>query len=152
MYPHTACKIIWNGISLIMSPRAEASFQMSFEVMEATYFFPGIRKLPESLYSALLIYWSLMGRLVPNLLQCLVKHLPLLEAKQAQAAEQKKAKAEKQDPAAAAAAAAQNRLAGKVPETLSWNLRKSLLKMTSFDNNVLTQSFDNKVLAPLLYR
>lgn len=135
-----------------MSRPAETSFQMSFELIKTTYFFLGTKKFPESSCSALLIYWSLMGRLVPDLLQCLVKHLPLLEAKQAQAAEQKKAKAEKQDPAAAAAAAAQNRMTGKVPETLSWNLRKSLLKMTSFDSNVLTQSFDNKVLAPLLYR
>lgn len=81
--------------------------------------------------------------MVPDLLQCLVKHLPLMEAKQAQAAEQKRAKSGKLDPAAAAAAAAQDRLAGKVPETLSWNLRQSLLKLTSLDI---------EVLAPLLYR
>ncbi len=85
----------------------------------------------------------LLCRLVPDLLQLLVKHLPLQEAKQAQAAEQRRAKAGKADPGAAAAAAAIDRLSGKVPETLSWNLRESLLKIKSLDNTSLT---------PLLYR
>ena len=66
-----------------------------------------------------------------------------MEAKQAIAAEQKKAKAGKIEPVSAAAAAAQARIEGKLPETLSWNLRESLLRLRSLNNEVLT---------PLLYR
>ena len=82
-------------------------------------------------------------RLVPDLLQSLVGSLPLPSAEEIQAAGQRKAKPTKLTPAAAAAAAAQDRLEGKLPDALAWNLRTTLLQLDSLDSTVL---------APLLYR